>query len=123
MKSFGSQLPRMYGLAKVNKANLPIRPKTNTPGLPSMLGSPYYRNAQKVTYWLSVIPLSKINCSSKKIVDLLKTMSLDPAEETISFEVISLYTNVPVNETINEAGNLLFSGKFPYPPIDKQWLN
>ena len=116
MKSVGSQLPRLYGLAKVHKASVPVRPALSMPGLP------YYRIAEKVTKWLSVIPQSKINCTSKKTVDHLKMMSLDPDEMMISFDVISLYTNVPVDEAIEEAAILPFSGESPKPPINKQTL-
>ena len=111
MKSVGSQLPRPYGLAKVHKANVPVRP------ILSMPGSPYYRIAEKVTKWLSVIPLSKINCSSKKTMDQLRALSLDPEEIMISFDIISLYTNVPGNEAIEEAADLLFLGELPQPPV------
>ena len=53
LKSMGGQLPRHYGLAKVPKKNIPLRP------LLSMPGSPYHKIAQKVTEWLSVVSESK----------------------------------------------------------------
>ena len=34
--------------------------------------SPYYKLAEKITEWLSVIPESKINSSSKQTVNNLK---------------------------------------------------
>ena len=71
-----------------------------------------------MTKWLSVIPESKINCSTQKIVDQLKNVKLDPEEAMISFDVSSLYTNVPVNEAIN--ANLLYSGRYETPPVDKE---
>ena len=77
-----------------------------------MPGSPYYKIAEKVTKWLSVVPQAKINCSSKKTVDQLKTVNLDPEEIMISFDASSLYTNVPVNEAIQDAADLLFSGEY-----------
>ena len=43
LKSVGSQLPRLYGLAKVYKKNIPLRPVLSMPG------SPYHKIAQKVT--------------------------------------------------------------------------
>ena len=85
-----------------------------------MPGSPYYKLAEKVTKWLSVIPESKINCSKQKTVDQLKNVKLDPEEVMISFDLSSLYTNVPVNEAINDAANLLYSGKYETPPVDKE---
>ena len=114
IKSMGGQLPRLYGLAKVHKPNVPIRPVLSMPG------SPYYKIAEKVTKWLSVIPESKINCSTKETVDQLKNVTLDPDEVVISFDVSSLYTNVPVNEAIQDAADRLYSGNFPTPPVSKE---
>ena len=105
MKSKGGQLPKLYGLAKGHKESVPVRPVLSMPG------SPYYKLAEKVTKWISVIPESKINCSTQKTVDQLKNVKLDPEEVMMSFDVSSLYTNVPVNEAINDAANLLYSGR------------
>ena len=115
MKSMGGQLPRLYGLANVHKPNAPIRPVLSMPG------SPYYKIAEKVTKWLSIVPELKINCSTKKTVDQqLKDVTLDPDEVVISFDVSSLYTNVPINEAIEEAADRLYSGDFPTPPVSKE---
>ena len=85
-----------------------------------MPGSPYYKIAKKVTKWLSMVPESKINCSTKKTVDQLKDVTLDPDEVVISLDVSSLYTNVPVNEAIEEAADHLYSGDFPIPRLVKR---
>ena len=44
---------------------------------------------------------------------------MNPNEELISFDIKSLYTNVPLNEAINYCTNLLFSGKYETPPVDQ----
>ena len=75
-----------------------------------------------MTEWLSVIPESKMNCSSKQTVDNLRNISLDHDKVVISFDVTSLYTNVAVNEAIFEAAEKLYSGKFSMPPIDKETI-
>ena len=110
----GGQLLRLYGLAKVHKPNVPTRPVLSMPG------SPYYKIAEKVTKWLAMVQESKINCSTKKTVDQLKDGTLDPDEVVISFDVSLLYTNVPVNEAIEEAADHLCSGDFPTPPVSKE---
>lgn len=92
MKSVGGKLPRLYGLAKVHKKNIPVRPVLSMPG------SPYYKLAEKIIEWLSVIPEAKINCLSKQTLDNLRNIFLDHDKV-----VISLYTNVPVKEAIFEA--------------------
>ena len=38
----------------------------------------------------------------------------------ISFDVSSLYTNVPVEEAVDICADLLYSGKHPKPPVDKK---
>ena len=47
-------------------------------------------------------------------------MTLDPDEVVLSFDVSSLYTNVPVNEAIEETADHLYSGDFPTPPFSKE---
>ena len=59
-ESTGGQLPRRYRLAKVHKNKVRLRPVL------SMLGSPYHKIAQKIADWLSVVPESKINSSTRK---------------------------------------------------------
>ena len=50
----------------------------------------------------------------------MKNVKLDEDEVMISFDVSSLYTNVPVEEAIDTCADLLYSGKYPKPPLDKQ---
>ena len=85
-----------------------------------MPGSPYYKTGQKVAEWLSVVPEAQINCSSKQISDKMRTNALDDDEVMVSFDVVSLYTNVPVKEAIREAGNRLYAGDLKMPPVDKE---
>ena len=113
MRSVGSNLPRLYGLAKTHKQDIPLRPVL------SMCGSAYYKIATKISRWLSVIPEARINASSGKVVEDIKGLVLEENEILISFDVTSLYTNAPVEESILMAAQLLYSGKYQEPPIDK----
>ena len=113
LKSMGGQPPRLYGLAKVHKDVIPLRPVLSMPG------SPYFNIAGKVTQWLQVIPESKIDCSTEKVVKDLKDVVVDDDETLISFDVSSLYTNVPVKEAIVIAADKLYSGEHETPPMDK----
>ena len=61
-----------------------------------------------VCQWLSQVPECQIQCSTKTICDSLKKVKLDDGEILVSFDVSSLYTNVPVMETINRCADLLF---------------
>ena len=102
LKPVGSQAPRLYGLAKVHKEDVPLRP------IVSMPGSPYHRIAKQVADWLSLVPECKINSSTMKINKALKDISLNENECLVSFDVVSLYTNVPVDEAIHVCAELLF---------------
>ena len=114
LHSRGGQPPRLYGLAKVHKSSVPVRPVLSMPG------SPYDKLGTIVTKWLSVIPCSQIRCTNKDVVDKIKEMTLGDDEVIVSFDVSSLYTNVPVDEAIHEAANLLYSGNLDRPPVDKE---
>ena len=114
LKPRGSQAPRMYGLAKVHKANTPLRP------IVSMPGSAYQNVAKQVADWLSHVPECRINSSTQIVNSLLKNTHLQEDECLISFDVSSLYTNVPVKEAIQVCCDLLFS-KVDMP-IDKETL-
>ena len=65
-----------------------------------MPGSAYHRIAQQIADWLSVVPECGINCSSKSIRDAVRDTELEEDEEIVSFDVSSLYTNVPLLEAI-----------------------
>jgi len=113
LKPVGSQPPRLYGLAKVHKINIPVRPVLSMPG------SAYHPIAEQVAEWLETVPECKINSSTKSISDKLKHIELAEDEELVSFDVSSLYTNVPVIESINVCAELLFRDSMKKPPVDK----
>ena len=114
LHTVGSQPARLYGTAKVHKTVIPLRPVLSMPG------SAYHKIADKCTEWLSVVDECKIQCSSKDICDALKNLSLEENEELVSYDVTSLYTNVPVYEAIEDCANMLYSGRYQVPPVDKE---
>ena len=54
----------------------------------------------------------KINSSTSSISQSLSSIQLDEDEVVVSFDVISLYTNVRVREAIDACSDYLFSGKY-----------
>ena len=116
LKPTGSQPPRLYGLAKVHKETTPLIPVLSMPG------SAYYRIAKQVADWLSVVNECQINSSTKSIADNLKNIQLEIDEEMISFDVSSLYTNVPVTEAIEYCAELLYSNRYQKPPVSKDTI-
>ena len=73
----------------------------------------------KVTEWLSVVEECKINSSTQAISRSAQSVQLDEDEVLVSFDVVSLYTNVPVAEAIDVCTELLYAGKYELPPVDK----
>ena len=114
LSSRGGQPPRLYGLAKVHKQAVPVRPVLSMPG------SPYDRVGTVVTEWLSTIPSSQIRCTNKQVVGKIKDVVFEDDEVIMSFDVSSLNTNVPVDEAIHEAADILYSGNISPPPVDKE---
>ena len=58
--------------------------------------------------------------TEKKTIDSLKRVTLESDEAIISFDMLSLYTNVPVKEAIQKATDRLCSGDVQAPSVDKE---
>ena len=114
LKPRGSQPARLYGLAKVHKNNTPVRPVLSMPG------SAYHKVANFVAKAYSAVPNCKINASSMMISEKIREVLLEKNEELISFDVVSLYTNVPVLEAIDVCTEMLYNlPEVDRPSIDK----
>ena len=74
-----------------------------------MPGSACHKIGKQIAACLSRVPECQINTSTKKICDSVKETILKPDEELVSFDVKSLYTNVPVKESIENCADLLFN--------------
>ncbi|XP_066920124.1 uncharacterized protein [Clytia hemisphaerica] len=106
LKPGGSQPARLYGLAKIHKDSVPLRPVLSMPG------SAYFKIAKQVADWLSVVSECRINSYTKEIADSLRDIELDDDTEIVSFDVVSLYTNVPVDDAISVCADLLYDGRY-----------
>ena len=109
----GSGPGRLYGMAKVHKAGCPLRPVN------SMLGTAEYNLAK----WLdNIIKLHIRNDytveSTKNFLDKFKDFKINDGDFCISFDVESLFTNVPLSEVINDISDYLFDNHDYYfkPP-------
>jgi len=69
LKPTGSQPPRLYGLAKIHKDSVPVRPVLSMPG------SAYYNIANQVAKWLSVVKECNINHPQNLFLITLKPLS------------------------------------------------
>ena len=88
----------MYGLPKTHKKDVPLRP------ILSMTGLAQHQLAKYLSSLLEpVLTLYSSNCirDSFTFADIIKTSNLDPFSVFLcSFNISSLFTNVPLAETI-----------------------
>ena len=101
----GSQRPQMYGLPKIHKPGEPLRP------ILSMCGSAQY-DASK---WLCEILKPVREYYGKRCVkdsftfsDKIREKKLPLSGYMCSFDVVSLFTNVPLEEVINICADALY---------------
>ena len=116
-RPIGSTIPRMYGLPKTHKSNLPLRP------ILSMKNTPTHKLAQ----WLADV-LSPIRraVSSHVVKDSFDFVN---KREKINFkdlsmclcDVTSLFTNVPLHETIDYISRIQIEYKIKLP-VDSETL-
>ena len=93
IRPHGSRLAHMYGLPKLHKQGVPLRPALSATGTYNF----------KLAKWLNsilqpLIPAKHTVDSAFDFVDMLD--DVPSAETMVSFDVVSLFTNVPVGETI-----------------------
>ena len=106
----GGQMARLYGLAKIHKEDMPLRPVV------SMISTPQYDFAKYLDTLIKPYRPCKYSLSSTyDLLEKLKHVSLSQNSVCVSFDVSSLFTNVPVGETIDIICNIVcdFPG-FPY---------
>ena len=94
----------MYGLPKVHKSGTPLRPILRT------IGTPGYALAKELCDILSPLCVNSHRLSdSFSFVNSVNDLSFSFPVTMCSFDVSSLFTNVPLEETIEIAINRLFS--------------
>ncbi|MGL4226872.1 MAG: reverse transcriptase domain-containing protein, partial [Rickettsia sp.] len=99
--SSGSSYSALYGLPKVHKPNLPLRP------ILAAYNSPNFKIAKFLVPLLS--PLCNNKYSIKNSFNFASTVrSLDSSKFMVSFDVENLFTNVPLAETIQIILDRLF---------------
>jgi hypothetical protein len=98
---YHSKPPHLYGLPKIHKPDIPLRP------IMPYIGSPCYA----LVGFLQTIPspLAGKSESFVKIaghfIQLLKSANLQSLDTLVSFDVVSLLTNVPLNEALKVIRN------------------
>ena len=113
----GLQRPRMYGLPKIHKQNAPCRP------ILFMIGSAQHELAKFFSALLQpVLNRYSINCiqDSFTFAERIQKLSVNPDKCFLSsYDICSLFTNVPLAETIEICSQALYNGDLPEPIIPK----
>ncbi|PNF20184.1 hypothetical protein B7P43_G16972 [Cryptotermes secundus] len=94
---YHSKPPHLYGLPKIHKAGIPLRPIVSSIGCPCLALASFLRKilspfAGKFDSFVK---------NSAHFVQLLKTVNLHSEDTLVSFDVVSLITNVPVDEVLH----------------------
>ena len=113
----GSNPGKLYGLIKVHKDGNPARPVV------SMIGTPEYKLAKFLDSIIKpYIPDSYIIQSSEEFLNKINTFNFNSSNQfLVSFDVKSLFTNVPLSQTIDIIANYIFSSdRNDHPPITKE---
>lgn len=92
-----SRVPRLYGLPKIHKAGRPLRPIVSAVDSPTQ---PLAKYLAKMLQPHSVTAKSYVK-NAAHLVSLLRDMKLGPDDLLVSFDIVSLFTKIPVDEAIN----------------------
>ena len=88
--------PILYGLQKIHKPSIPLRP------IISAIGSPTYDLAKYLAKLLKPF-IGKTDThvkDSAHFIDKISTMTITTGDILVSFDVVSLFTKVPLQDTM-----------------------
>ncbi|XP_071792712.1 uncharacterized protein [Asterias amurensis] len=94
LRPSSSTCPRFFGNPKIHKPEVPLRP------IVASRGSPTYDTAKYLAKVLRpLVGLTEHHVSnSTQFVDITRNLTLQPTDILVSFDVESLFTNVPTDE-------------------------
>ena len=93
----GAVSPKYYGLPKIHKQGIPLRPIVSSTGTVTYNTSKELANILKPLVGLS----SHHVHNTKDFIDHIKEVRLRPEESIISYDVTSLFTSVPIKPVLN----------------------
>ena len=99
----GSQPGKLYGMAKIHKQGCPPRPVL------SALNTPEYALSKWLETKIKPFYNSKWSvASSQNFIKDLNSIRLSGSDICVSFDVKSLYTNVPLQEVIDDVTETMY---------------
>ena len=93
MRSTDAIAPRIYGLPKVHKPDWPLRP------IVSFINSPLYNLSKFIAKILTPL-INSNNLSIKnsfELIDKISNFKINDNDLMLSFDVVSLFTKIPVH--------------------------
>ncbi|XP_046387902.1 uncharacterized protein LOC124157319 [Ischnura elegans] len=88
--------PRLYGLPKIHKQGVPLRP------IVSAIDSPSHKLAKYLAQQL--VPFSGQTSTHVKnsahFIEIIKKAKISKDDILVSFDVVSLFTNIPIGEAV-----------------------
>ena len=104
----GSSPGKLYGMAKVHKANVPLRPVV------SMIGTPQYELSKFLDNFIKPhIPDRYLLKSTDHFMEKLKQFQFSKNQVMVNFDVVSLFTNVPLSETVELIADRIYTEDNP----------
>jgi len=103
-KAIKPTAPTIRGLPKVHKQNIPIRPLIN------FTTAPTYRIAKHIDKLLKQYITFENNHSVKNNIELvnkIESIKIPHGAKLASFDIVNMYTNIPIEETIKITEDLL----------------
>ena len=102
----GSQPGKLYGMAKNHKANCPLRPVLSAINTAEYAICKWFETEIKPFY------NSKWSVTStQSFIEDLNSIKPCQSDVCVSFDIKSLYTNVPLNEVIDDVADVLYNDK------------
>jgi len=99
-----SQPGKIYGLCKAHKKGYPLRPVV------SMIVTSEYELAKFLDSFIKPnIPNKYMLNYTQSFLDAMKSFNFDSSDKLISYDVVSLFTCIPLKETINLVSDAVYS--------------
>lgn len=110
---------RMYGLFKIHKESLPLRPITSACSSPGFKLSGFFADMLSRTYDDQGFHV----LGSSYIIDDLNKLTIQPDETLVSFDVVSMFTNIAIDKMLhiirNKADFIHNTYHIPFNTLEK----
>ena len=117
LHSAGKAVGIMYGLPKVHKNNLPLRP------ILTAFNTTSYKLAKYLVTLLEPLTTNQYTLpNSYSFCQYLQSLSTSQPLHMASYDITSLFTNIPLNETIDIICNIIFRDSQSYHNFTKETL-